>query len=837
VRLSRQLLDEESDASVNVLILNPDLPVFPGRAGHEFLQATRLRQLGHVVGIVSLLHTREQDEKKQALLDAGVELYLWRSPDLISPGTGDVPVRRGGGLVRRLLRRLVVGVRPSDTYVQDHQFRNIAPAIIEALAARDWHVLVVVQSSCARWLDFLPRFPASALVLHDVRALLFERRAAIERRWHRRVSARLEALRYRRFEAAYARRYGLVVTVSAADGAWVQQRYAPALAATVPIPVDIDYFTPGASSPGHPRRVVFTGMMNHPPNTDAAVFFARDVWPGVLADAPDAEFWIVGRDPTGEVLALDALPGVRVTGFVDDIRPYIRDAGVVVVPLRFGSGMRNKILEAWAMEKCIVSTSVGAEGLEYVDRENILIADDADTLRAGVVAALGDPGLRSRLTASGRRCAAQHDALDAASRYAGELSRSLRAARPSRAPHTLVDLRWMRPGDAGGIEVLSRCFLAELFSFDRTSRYTLLLPSSARYEIDTRQNPNVDTIAVDGPGSLWRRGSLLVRNAVRGAVGSDVWRSPEVERLRFAHRIGADLALSIPGYIHPDLHPFTNLLVVPDIQHEECPEFFPQQALDERRRIYRDAIGRARHIFAISDFTRRTLIGRLNVPEEKITVTPLAADPLFLPGSPARGRRDEVLRKYGLTPGGYFLFPGNTWIHKNHRTAVDAMQRLCGGRTGSPLLVCIGAAREAQELLDARIDQMGLRHQIRFLGYCPSADLPGLYEGARALLFPSLYEGFGMPVLEAMWCDCPVVCSNTTSLPEIAGDAAVLVPPSDPDAIAAALERVSGDEDLRRDLVARGRRRAATYSWRRFATTVAARLADTYRSRWEPSQP
>lgn len=826
---------------MNVLILNPDLPVFPGRAGHEFLQATRLRQLGHVVGIVSLVHNPEQDEKQHVLRDAGIELYLWRSPDLTPPAPpagGEKPVRPPGKRpIRTLLRRLAVGSRPTDTYVQDYQFRNIAPAILEALAAHDWQVIVVVQSSCARWLDHLPRFPASALVLHDVRALLFERRAAVERRWFRRLGERFEAAKYRRFEAEYARRYGLVVTVSEADGAWVQRAYAPTDATTVPIPVDIGYFTPAASPPEHARRVVFTGMMDHPPNADAAVFFAREVWPGVLAEVPGAEFWIVGRSPSADVVSLGALPGVHVTGLVADIRPFIRDAGVIVVPLRFGSGMRNKILEAWAMEKAIVSTSIGAEGLEIVDGENILIADDAASLGARVVSALRDEALKDKLARSGRRFAAMHDPLQTASRYAGELSRAVRASRPTRAPHTLVDLRWMRPGDAGGIENLSRSFLAELFSFDRTSRYTLLVPARARYEIDTRRNPNVDTIVVDGPGAFWRRTALRVENGVRHAFGSDAWRTLEVERLRFAHRVGADLALSIPGYIHPDLQPFTNLLVVPDIQHEECPEFFPQQALDERRRIYRDAIARARHIFAISEFTRRTLIERLDVPGEKITATPLAADRLFLPGSPARGRRDQVLRKYGLTPGGYFLFPGNTWTHKNHQVAVEAMRRLYDQHADAPMLVCTGAAKEAQELLEARVEQLKLQQRIRFLGYCPAADLPGLYEGARALLFPSLYEGFGMPVLEAMWCDCPVVCSNTTSLPEIAGDAAVLVPPSEPDAIAGALERVWRDEALRGDLIAKGRQRASAYSWRRFALTVAAKMTEIYHSKWGPNEP
>src|SRR5262249_23612282 len=146
-------------------------------------------------------------------------------------------------------------------------------------------------------------------------------------------------------------------------------------------PVDDEYFAPTQPDPTETRPIVlFTGTMNHPPNVDAACFFARDVMPRVREAVPTAEFWIVGRDPTSEVQALSQLTGVQVTVFVPDIREYIARAMVVVVPLRFGSGMRNKILEAWGMEKCVVSTRVGAEGLAYEHGKNIWIADSTSAL-------------------------------------------------------------------------------------------------------------------------------------------------------------------------------------------------------------------------------------------------------------------------------------------------------------------------------------------------------------------------------------------------------------------------------------------------------------------------
>ena len=129
-----------------------------------------------------------------------------------------------------------------------------------------------------------------------------------------------------------------------------------------------------------------------------------------------------------------------------------------------------------------------------------------------------------------------------------------------------------------------------------------------------------------------------------------------------------------------------------------------------------------------------------------------------------------------------------------------------------PLLVCTGSPKGAEGELRAKIAAAGLEARVRFLGYCPTSDMPALYEGAAALVFPSLFEGFGIPLLEAMWCDCPIVCSNTTSLPEIAGDAAH------------AMSRVLTDTATRQALIEHGRRRVKGFSWQEFALAVVSVL-------------
>jgi glycosyltransferase involved in cell wall biosynthesis len=726
------------------------------------------------------------------------------------------------------------GGRPRDTLVADLHFRNIAPVVLEALTTENWHATAVVQSSSARWLDYLPRSAVTVLMMHDVRALLYEREARTLTSPRQRLGRLREARRYRRFERDYCRAYDLVVTVSATDADYVRRHYAPARCVTVPIPLDATYFSPARDVPEAPACILFTGHMAHPPNVAAATYFARAILPLVRPVVPGAEFWIVGRDPAPEVRALTASSGVIVTGTVDDIRPHLARATVVVVPLRFGSGMRQKILEAWAMEKAVVSTRLGAEGLDVRDGVNILLADDAETFAAAVVRLLQDRSARDQIRTAGRAVVlADHDPDRLTRRYYDSIAAVVSQRRASSEPfRAVVDLRWMQPGMAGGIENLSRSFLNELLRLDAFNRYSLLLPAETRYDFDLRAHSNIRVRVADGPRQYGRRAVVGLARRLAGSLGVQYWRTPAVEALRRARQLDAEVALSIPGYIHPDLAPLANVLVAPDIQHEYHPEFFTEPELGERRRLYTDSSRRAAHICAISDFTRSTLVERLAIPEDRITTTHLAADPMFHPGSPARAASGRVLEKYGLSPGEYVLFPGNTWPHKNHAGAFRALRVLRDAHGLKPLLVCTGARRDTGPGLASLLAELDLDAQVRFLGYCPAADMPGLYEGARAMLCPSLFEGFGMPVLEAMWCGCPVVCSNTTSLPEVAGDAALTVDPRSPEALADALARALGDEAVRRQLVARGLERAALFSWTRFTFDVVRILHDVREGRF-----
>jgi len=211
-----------------------------------------------------------------------------------------------------------------------------------------------------------------------------------------------------RYETAQLRRFPVVVTVSEADAAQGQSLAPGTPIHVVPNGVDVGWFAPPAGHDPAPRHgLLFAGTMHYGPNVDGALYFCREIWPLIRQAQPDATLVIAGARPGPEVLALGALPGVTVTGFVEDMRPYLWGAAVSVVPLRNGGGTRLKILEAMAAGSPVVSTSIGAEGLDIADDENIVLADRPELFADEVVRLLRNSERRDRLRANGRRLVEQ----------------------------------------------------------------------------------------------------------------------------------------------------------------------------------------------------------------------------------------------------------------------------------------------------------------------------------------------------------------------------------------------------------------------------------------------
>jgi sugar transferase (PEP-CTERM/EpsH1 system associated) len=277
--------------------------------------------------------------------------------------------------------------------------RNVS----ELLAARTFDLAVC---------DFLPpaanlRWPLpcpSVLFTHNVEADIWRRHAETKTSPLARGLFAMQHRRMLRFEERTLRRVDGVLAVSDADRntlGWLYQGAVRRPIRVIPTGVDTSFFTPG-DRPSSGRALVFTGSMDWLPNEDAMVYFCRDMLPLVRAEEPDVTLSIVGREPTPAVRRLAQEHGITVTGRVEDVRPYVRDAAVYIVPLRIGGGTRLKIFEAMAMGKAIVSTTIGAEGLPVTHGEHVLIADEPRRFAQSVVRLLRDDERRHRLETAAR---------------------------------------------------------------------------------------------------------------------------------------------------------------------------------------------------------------------------------------------------------------------------------------------------------------------------------------------------------------------------------------------------------------------------------------------------
>ena len=239
---------------------------------------------------------------------------------------------------------------------------------------------------------------AKVLTHHNIESMLMDRRAQMESGFAARTFLRREAAKLMGVERALAPTFDVNIVVSPSDRSALEALAPRATTAVVPNGVNTDYFTPDPDA--ETPALIYGGGMNMFANRDAVMHFVDDIWPLVQAQRPDVTFYAVGQDPPPQLkAAAERDPRIKVTGFVSDIRDYIRKAAVYVVPLRVGGGTRLKVLDAMAMGKAMVSTSIGCEGIDVRDGENLVIADDARAFADSTIALLGD---RSRRMALGR---------------------------------------------------------------------------------------------------------------------------------------------------------------------------------------------------------------------------------------------------------------------------------------------------------------------------------------------------------------------------------------------------------------------------------------------------
>lgn len=355
-------------------------------------------------------------------------------------------------------------------------------------------------------------------------------------------------------------------------------------------------------------------------------------------------------------------------------------------------------------------------------------------------------------------------------------------------PRLLLNLLYLDPGRTGGMEVVARELVPQLAE---------ALPG----DWSLGAIVNARAFASEGP---WHELDLHVLHVDVG--NRYAWVRSELRDVpAIARRAGADLVHSL-GNTGPWRTPVPHSVTVNDLIHHRVPH--PGLALRSRitGAFVAGGAKRADRVIVAATQTRDDLIEIAGLTEARIDVVPYGIAPPAVAPTPEA----ELRERFDLGERDLILSPSARQPHKNLARLIEAHALLEAPR---PLLVLPGYATGQDDALRRRTAELGLEGDVRWLGWIDQADLEGFFACSELLVFPSLYEGFGLPVLEAMLRGLPVACSDRGSLAEIAGDAALIFNPEDPMAIARAMRQLHGDAALRARLVDAGRTQAARYTW------------------------
>jgi len=797
------------------------LPYFPGKNGVDFFNLRYLAR-EHRVGLVAPLHPFFPHEGLENLESFLSGSYFWPRPaDAVTlPPFKTYTGRLAGWMEnlnatwreRLLLRLLEISDQPQDAYLQLGMLSNCAPHFLAALVAQPWQALVVIQSNTAPWFAYLPAHLPKMVYFHDVRCHFAARQARVTSGKNGEQTGAI-----RRQESQLTRQADVVGFVSDLDEQRARELLQPtAETGVAPIPVDTDYYTPAPGGWQKDARaiVLFTGHLSHPPNVDAVLFFLEEIWPLVREQCPGAIFQVAGCQPATNLAAACAAagPSVELHPDVPDIRPFFWNASAFVIPMRFGGGVRQKIFEAWSMGAPVVGTTMAAEATLAQHERNCWLEDEPAAFAKRVVNLLRGGAPLELLRRASETVVRNNSIEVAASRFQRLVERSVQLKR--RRPYKLLfDLRWMEIGKAGGLEQLAYEQLDAISRLDRQNAYRSICPRSTFTEWRFPKKFRHRGIFCD-PNDLRIEGlRASVANRLAESLRRQSILTPPMRALRHYRKLDFDLVHSTNSYIHPDLAGFPQVLTMCDLQHLHFPEFFSADEIAGREQLYRNSCQTARHIICISDHTRQDLRASYGIPLEKMTtIWVIPSRAAWIKLNPTRAR--ELLSGMGLESGRFLFFPAHSWEHKNHARLISALAIIAKELPADLRLVLSGGQFSPEHPARALIAEHRLEERVLHLGYRSPLELRALYGGAVALIFPSLFEGFGMPVAEAMIAGCPVACSNTSSLPEIAGDAAITFDPTSVEEIAEALLRLVTDARLRGDLVAAGDRRRPLFSAR-----------------------
>ena len=303
--------------------------------------------------------------------------------------------------------------------------------------------------------------------------------------------------------------------------------------------------------------------------------------------------------------------------------------------------------------------------------------------------------------------------------------------------------------------------------------------------------------------------------------GKSLWQ--EWWLTRSLKNLGIQL-LHTPHFQAPRFLPCKSIITIHDCVHILFPNYATSKsAYEKARKATRRAIRNSSHILAVSEATRRDLMRLFHVPEGKVTVVYNAIDERTVVEHTHEDQK-RLLERYQIQDP-FMLYAGNIRPHKNIARLIEAFSVLktelrSDDNWKNLKLLIIGDELSKHQVLRRTVARSGVQHDVRFLGFVPSETLKGFYKAAQMFVFPSLYEGFGLPPLEAMANGTPVLTSNISSLPEVVGDAALLINPENVFEIARAMKHLLYDEQLREGLIKKGYNQVRKYSWRKAAEIV-----------------
>lgn len=380
--------------------ITPDLPSrhsANGGATRQFFLLKRLLETGHHVTVIAPVNeTRAADIPD--LTNLGFEVRAVRRPR-----------SRVVELLRAMLRRPGLLMRlftfPGTPFLMEIFWTSLQPVVQAELVSSTYDCVIVEHDYAVAWVRDIDR-DCPVVSAHECMTGNYTSTLAESATGFRRALYRWEAKRYENFTPRWLSCFDAVVSVSEYDAelarGYLRDRDVPIY--VIPNGADCKELAMVGDDPDH-ETVLFTGTLAYTPNADAARWLTREIWPLVLEARPQVKLFIVGRDPTADVLALDEPPHLNVTGAVPSMLPYFAEASVCVAPVRIGGGTRLKIIEAWAAGRAVVSNTVGATGLDVDQGENILIADDARGFADAILELLEDGDKRAALAQAGRETA------------------------------------------------------------------------------------------------------------------------------------------------------------------------------------------------------------------------------------------------------------------------------------------------------------------------------------------------------------------------------------------------------------------------------------------------